>query len=461
MCTGTTARFPVHCLVPLVAQCNQNARTLRYPHFADHRHQGTIKTHLNRSRTTIVKVYAVGGSVRDQLLGLDVRDQDFVVVGSTPEEMERLGFRPVGQDFPVFLHPETREEYALARTERKSGHGYRGFVVHASADVTLEQDLERRDLTINAIARDNEGNIIDPFNGVTDLRDGVLRHVGPAFVEDPVRVLRTARFAARFGFDLADETRALMRQMVAEGEVDHLVAERVWQELAKGLMEARPSRMFEVLRDCGALARVLPEVDALFGVPQPQQYHPEIDTGVHTMLVIDFAAKQNYPLAVRFAALTHDLGKATTPRDQWPAHHGHEHRSVELVQALCRRLRVPGHCAEVARLTAKYHGDIHRAGELRPATMLKLLSAADAFRKPERFEEILQAAESDFRGRPGYESRPYSATTLFQTALRAARSVDAGAIAAGLDDPARVKSAIEAARVVAIKDALSGSNSRD
>ena len=408
-----------------------------------------------------MKVYAVGGSVRDQLLGLDVRDQDFVVVGSTPEEMERLGFKPVGRDFPVFLHPETREEYALARTERKSGPGYRGFVVHASADVTLEQDLERRDLTINAIARDDEGNIIDPFNGVTDLRKGILRHVGPAFVEDPVRVLRTARFAARFGFKVATETRALMRQMVANGEVDHLVAERVWQELAKGLMEASPSLMFEVLRDCNALERVLPEVDALFGVPQPQQHHPEIDTGVHTMLVIDFAAKHEYSLAVRFAALTHDLGKATTPRDQWPAHHGHEQRSVELVKSLCDRLRVPGHCADVARLMARYHGDIHRAAELRPATMLKLLTATDAFRKPERFEEILLAAESDFRGRPGYESRPYPATALFENALQAARSVDAGAIAAGLDDPARVKSEIEAARVVAIKDALSGSNSRN
>ena len=401
-----------------------------------------------------MKVYAVGGSVRDQLLGLDVRDQDYVVVGSTPEEMQRRGFKPVGRDFPVFLHPETREEYALARTERKSGHGYRGFIVHASADVTLEQDLERRDLTINAIARDDEGNIIDPFNGVSDLRKGILRHVGPAFVEDPVRVLRVARFAARFGFELASETRALMRQMVADGEVDHLVAERVWQELAKGLMESRPSRMFDVLRDCDALARVLPEVDALFGVPQPQQYHPEIDTGVHTMLVIDFAAKHEYPLAVRFAALTHDLGKAQTPRSQWPAHHGHEQKSVELVKSLCDRLRVPGHCADVARFTARYHGDIHRAGELRPATILKLFAAADAFRKPERFEEILLAAEADFRGRPGYENKPYSATALFEVALQAARSVDAGAIAAGVDGPARVKSAIETARIAAIRDAL-------
>jgi len=408
-----------------------------------------------------VKVYAVGGSVRDQLLGLDVHDQDYVVVGSTPEEMEQLGFKPVGRDFPVFLHPETREEYALARTERKSGHGYRGFVVHAAPDVTLEQDLERRDLTINAIARDDDGNIIDPFNGVADLRMGILRHVGPAFVEDPVRVLRTARFAARFGFEIANQTRALMQQMVADGEVDHLVAERVWQELAKGLMEDKPSRMFEVLRECDALARILPEVDALFGVPQPQQYHPEIDTGVHTMLVIDFAARQHHSLAVRLAALTHDLGKATTPPEYWPAHHGHEQRSVELVKSLCARLRVPGHCADVARLTARYHGDISRAGELRPATILKLLTATDAFRKPERFGEILQAAESDFRGRPGYETKPYPATGLFETALRAARSVDAGSIASRLDNPARVKSAIEAARVDAIKEALSGFGGRN
>lgn len=407
-----------------------------------------------------MKVYAVGGSVRDQLLGLDVRDQDYVVVGSTPEEMERLGFKPVGRDFPVFLHPETREEYALARTERKSGHGYRGFVVHTAPDVTLEQDLERRDLTINAIARDENGNIIDPFNGVADLRQGVLRHVGPAFREDPVRVLRTARFAARFGFEVATQTRALMQQMVADGEVDHLVAERVWQELSKGLMESKPSRMFEVLRSCDALAIILPEIDALFGVPQPQQTHPEVDTGAHIMLVIDYAAKQQYSLPVRFAALTHDLGKATTPRNQWPAHHGHEQESARLVQSLCARLRVPGHCCDVARLTARYHGEIHRAEELRPATILKLLTATDAFRKPERFGEILQAAESDFRGRPGYETEAYPATGLLETALRAAQSVDAGAIASGLADPASVRSQIDAARVNAIKQALPESSAR-
>ncbi len=401
-----------------------------------------------------MKVYAVGGSVRDQLLGMKVRDQDYVVVGSTPEEMERLGFKPVGRDFPVFLHPETREEYALARTERKSGRGYRGFTINASPDVTLEQDLARRDLTINAIARDKDGRIIDPFDGVTDLRKGILRHVGPAFVEDPVRVLRTARFAARFGFAVAAETRALMQQMAANGEVDHLVAERVWQEISKGLMESKPSRMFEVLRECRALSRVLPELDALYGVPQPEQHHPEIDTGVHVMMVIDYAAKQQYSLAVRFAGLTHDLGKGLTPRELWPSHHGHEQKSVELVESLCKRLRVPGHCRDVARLTAKYHGDIGRAYELRPGTILKLLDAVDAFRKPARFDEILQAAECDFRGRTGYEKAAFPQTGLLRAASEAARNVDAGAIAAGLDDPVRIREQVDAARIAALREAV-------
>ncbi|KPK28890.1 MAG: 2', 3'-cyclic nucleotide 2'-phosphodiesterase [Betaproteobacteria bacterium SG8_40] len=401
-----------------------------------------------------MKVYAVGGSVRDQLLGLEVRDQDYVVVGSTPEEMERLGFKRVGSDFPVFLHPVTREEYALARSERKSGRGYRGFTIKASPDVTLEQDLGRRDLTINAIARDEDGRIIDPFDGTADLRKGILRHVGPAFVEDPVRVLRTARFAARFGFAVAAETCALMRQMAANGEVDHLVAERVWQEISKGLMESKPSRMFEVLRECQALARILPELDALYGVPQPEQYHPEIDTGVHIMMVIDYAAKQQYSLAVRFAALTHDLGKGLTPRELWPSHHGHEQKSVELVESLCKRLRVPGHCRDVARLTARYHGDIGRAYELRPATILKLLDAVDAFRKPGRFDEILQAAECDFRGRSGYEEAAFPQAGLLRQAGVAAREVDAGAIAAGLDDPAKIRAQIDAARIVALGKAV-------
>lgn len=401
-----------------------------------------------------MKVYAVGGSVRDELLGLEVRDHDYVVVGSSPAEMEALGFKPVGRDFPVFLHPETREEYALARTERKSGRGYRGFAVYASPEITLDQDLERRDLTINAIARDAHGNIIDPFNGARDLSAGVLRHVGPAFVEDPVRVLRTARFAARFGFSVAPETRELMRSMVSQGEVDHLVPERVWQEVSRGLMETQPSRMFTVLRDCGALARIFPELDALFGVPQPEEHHPEIDTGAHVMMVIDYAAHKGYALPVRFAALTHDLGKGATPRALWPNHHGHEEKGKQLVASLCDRLRVPVDCRDVAVLTARFHGDIHRAGELRAQTVLKLLTATDALRRPERFENILRATECDFRGRPGYASRPFPELDWMRVASTAARNVDAGAIAAGADTPVRIRQRIDEARIRAIDAAL-------
>jgi tRNA nucleotidyltransferase (CCA-adding enzyme) len=401
-----------------------------------------------------VKVYAVGGSVRDQLLGLEIRDQDYVVVGSTPEEMQRLGFKPVGRDFPVFLHPVTHEQYALARTERKSGHGYRGFTVYASPDVSLEQDLERRDITINAIARDQSGDIIDPFNGRADLGNGILRHVSPAFAEDPVRVLRVARFAARFSFTIAAETRALMQQLVENGETDHLVSERVWQEISTGLMESTPSIMFQVLRDCGALVRILPELDALFGVPQPEELHPEIDTGVHILMAIDYAARRQYSLPVRFAALTHDLGKGVTPPEQWPAHRGHEKIGVELVESLCTRLRVPGDCRDVARLTTRFHGDIHRAEQLRPATLLKILTAADVFRKPERFEEILRASESDFHGRPGFEEKPYPQADWFRTAGRAARRVNAGEIAGGLDEPARIKELVDAARIDAIREAI-------
>lgn len=401
-----------------------------------------------------MKIYAVGGSVRDQLLGLEVRDQDYVVVGSTPGEMQRLGFKPVGKDFPVFLHPKTHEQYALARTERKSGHGYRGFTVHASPDVTLEQDLGRRDLTINAIARDHNGDIIDPFNGCKDLSSGILRHVSPAFAEDPVRVLRVARFAARFGFAIAAETGVLMRQMVTDGETDHLVPERVWQEISTGLMEPTPSTMFQVLRDCGALVRILPELDALFGVPQPEAHHPEIDTGIHILMVVDYAARQQYSLLVRFAALTHDLGKGVTPPELWPTHHGHEQKGVQLVESLCSRLRVPGDCRDVAKLTARFHGDIHRALELRPATILKMLTATDVFRKPERFEDVLRASESDFRGRPGFEDRPFPQADWLRTASRAAREVDAGAIAGNLDDPARIKNQVGAARIGAISDAI-------
>lgn len=401
-----------------------------------------------------MKIYAVGGAVRDRLLGRAVTDQDYVVVGATPEQMTRLGYRPVGRDFPVFLHPDTHEEYALARTERKTARGYRGFEIHAAPDVTLEQDLARRDLTINAIARDQDGTLIDPYGGEADLRAGVLRHVGPAFVEDPVRILRVARFAARFGFSIAPETLALMQEMVRNGEVDHLVPERAWQEIARGLMEQHPSRMFAALRACGALARVLPEIEALFGVPQPPQHHPEVDSGVHVMMVIDYAAGRDYPLAVRFAALTHDLGKGVTPRHLWPKHHGHEHKSVELVEALCERLRVPGECRDLAVLVARYHGDVHRSAELRPATVLRLLGAVDVYRKPDRFEEFLAACASDFHGRDGYADRPYPQAEILRAAAAAARAVDAGSIARAAGKSERIPVEIEAARLDAVTTAL-------
>jgi tRNA nucleotidyltransferase (CCA-adding enzyme) len=402
-----------------------------------------------------VKIYAVGGAVRDRLLGRPVADQDYVVVGATPEQMEQLGYRPVGRDFPVFLHPQTHEEYALARTERKTARGYKGFEIHASPEVSLEQDLARRDLTINAIARDDDGNIIDPHHGVADLKAGILRRVSQAFVEDPVRVLRVARFAARYGFTIAPETLELMREMVRNGEVDHLVPERVWQELSRGLMQDRPSRMLLALRDCGALERILPEVDALFGVPQPAQHHPEVDTGLHILLVVDCAAAQNYPLTVRFAALTHDLGKAATPREHWPKHHGHEHKGVELVKRLCGRLRVPAECRDLAVLAARYHGDVHRAEELRPATVLKLLAAADVYRRPERFEELLAACSCDYHGRSGLETRAYPQADLLRAAAQTARAVDAGIIAQSVDgDPGRIAAAIEAARLEAVSSAL-------
>ena len=394
--------------------------------------------------------------MRDRLLGRPVADQDYVVVGATPEQMEQLGYRPVGRDFPVFLHPQTHEEYALARTERKTARGYKGFEIYAAPEVTLEQDLARRDLTINAIARDDSGSIIDPHHGVADLKAGILRHVSPAFVEDPVRVLRVARFASRFGFTIAPETLELMREMVRNGEVDHLVPERVWQELSRGLMEDKPSRVLLALRDCGALQRILPEVDALFGVPQPAQPHPEVDTGLHILLVVDYAAAQNYPLTVRFAALTHDLGKAATPKEHWPTHHGHEHKSVDLVERLCERLRVPGECRDLAVLAARYHGDVHRAHELRPLTVLKLLSAADVYRKPDRFEELLAACSCDYRGRSGLETRPYPQADLLRAVVAAARAVDAGGIAQRVNgDPGRIRAAIEAARLEAVSRTLS------
>jgi len=398
-----------------------------------------------------MKSYLVGGAVRDELLGLKGQDRDYVVVGETPEAMMAQGFQPVGKDFPVFLHPKTHEEYALARTERKSGPGYKGFQVYAAPEVTLEEDLGRRDLTINAMAMDSEGQLIDPYRGAEDLKAKVLRHVGPAFAEDPVRILRVARFAARFGdFTVAPETVDLMHAMVDNGEVNYLVAERVWQELARGLMEKTPSRMFYVLRDCGALAKILPEVDRLFGVPQPPQHHPEIDTGLHVMMVIDYAAKQDYGLCMRFASLTHDLGKGTTWPEEWPKHHGHENRGVDLLTDLCARLRVPTECHDLARLAARYHGDIHRALQLRPDTIVKLLQATDGFRRPTRFEELLLVCESDIRGRLHRENEPYPQRAYLLGALRAAASVDAAKIAAEQKNPDGIADAIKQARKHAV-----------
>lgn len=402
-----------------------------------------------------MQVYCVGGAVRDELLGLSVQDRDFVVVGSTPTEMEAAGYKPVGKDFPVFLHPNTRDEYALARTERKTAKGYKGFQVHADPDVTLEQDLARRDLTINAIAKDESGHLIDPYSGIQDLKDKVLRHVSPAFSEDPVRILRAARFAARFiDFDVAPATMNLMREMVEKGEVDALVPERVWQEISKGLMEEKPSRMFEVLRACGALKKIMPELDALWGVPQPANHHPEIDTGVHVMMVIDYAASKQYQLPVRFAALMHDLGKGTTPKDLLPRHIGHEQRSVDLLQVLCKRLRVPNDCKELAHIVAKFHGKVHQLEEMRPETLLQFLVETDAIRQPERFGDFLLACECDIRGRKGYETQVFEKADLLLSLLKAASEVDAGAVAKLQDTPDKIKQAVYEARLNALEQAL-------
>ena len=403
-----------------------------------------------------MKSYVVGGAVRDGLLGLPVQDRDHVVVGATPEAMLARGFKPVGKDFPVFLHPDSHEEYALARTERKTAPGYKGFVFHAAPDVTLEADLARRDLTINAIAQDESGALVDPFGGQADLAARVLRHVGPAFAEDPVRVLRVARFAARFpDFHVAEETLALMRLMADNGEVDHLVPERVWQELSRGLMEARPSRMLDVLHACGALAKVLPELERLFGVPQPAEHHPEVDTGAHILRVVDQAAARRFPLPVRFAALLHDLGKGATPHAEWPHHHGHEATGAALAEAVSERLRAPADCRDLAVLAAREHGVIHDAASLRPATVVRLLERVDALRRPERFGQLLEACECDFRGRPGWEDRPWPAGSILRSALVAVQALDAGAIAAATADKAQIAQRVHEARVAALKSAPS------
>lgn len=403
-----------------------------------------------------MQVYLVGGAVRDELLGIAVKDKDFVVVGSTPEEMIAAGFKPVGKDFPVFLHPRTHDEYALARTERKTAKGYKGFVVHASPEVTLEEDLARRDLTINAIAKDSTGKFIDPYNGLADIQSKTLRHVSVAFAEDPVRILRAARLSARFqDFSLAPETNQLMQQMVAAGEVDALVAERVWQELAKGLMEDKPSRMFDVLRACCALKKILPELDKLWGVPQSAQYHPEIDTGVHVMLAIDYAARQNYALAVRFATLMHDLGKGVTPAELLPQHIGHEARGIHLVKDVCKRLRVPNDCKELAQIVSKFHGKLHQVLQMKPSTLLSFIVELDAIRQPERFKDFLRACEADSRGRTGLENHATPAADLMQKVLAAAMNVDAGAVASAYDAPEEIKAAVFEARLDAVKKTLS------
>lgn len=402
-----------------------------------------------------MEIYLVGGYVRDQLLGLETKDRDWVVVGSTPEEMIKLNYRQVGKDFPVFLHPTTNEEYALARTERKTAPGYSGFNFHAAADVTLEEDLIRRDLTINAIALSNDNQLIDPFNGQADLKAKLLRHVSPAFVEDPVRILRVARFAARFadlGFTIAKETQQLMSEMVNSGEVDSLVPERVWQETMRALTEKSPARYFEVLRDCGALSKLFPEIDRLWGVPQPEKHHPEIDTGIHTMMVLTQAAKLSDDPKVRFAALVHDLGKGTTPKYQWPKHIDHESRGVPLVEALCDRYRIPNDYRELAIIVTKYHLHYHRAAELRDNTFLKTLEALDAFRRPDRFELFLLACEADSRGRTGYEEQHFDQPEIYRAVFNAAKTLNAKELVAQGFKGKEIKEELAKKRIQAIKE---------
>ncbi len=399
-----------------------------------------------------MQVYLVGGAVRDELLGLPPTERDWCVVGSTPAELETLGYRPVGKDFPVFLHPDTGEEYALARTERKTAAGYHGFAFNTSPDVSIEDDLKRRDLTINAMARDAHDRLIDPFNGKADIDARLLRHVSAAFVEDPVRVLRIAKFAARFhalGFRVAEETMDLMRHMVANGEVDALVPDRVWKE-TEAALSARSSRVyFETLRECGALARIFPEIDRLFGVPQPERWHPEIDTGLHVMMVLDQAEKLSSSGAVRFAALVHDLGKGTTASHDLPSHPGHEERGKRLIRDLADRLPVPKAWRELATLVAEFHTHCHRALDLRPETLLKVLERADALRRPERFEEFLLACEADARGRLGLEERSYPQANYLRGAAAAAGAIDAAAVAAKAQS-GKIPEAIRKARVTAL-----------
>jgi tRNA nucleotidyltransferase (CCA-adding enzyme) len=400
-----------------------------------------------------VDTYLVGGAVRDRLLGLPGSDRDWVVVGATPALMTAQGFRPVGRDFPVFLHPETHEEYALARTERKHGTGHQGFVFHTGPEVTLEDDLRRRDLTVNAIAETPDGRLIDPYHGRADLESRLLRHVSPAFVEDPLRVLRVARFAARlapFGFTVADETLALMREITASGELATLSPERVWQELQRALETPAPQRFVEVLRDCGALAALLPEVDALFGVPQVAAHHPEIDTGRHLLLTLGLAAREGCPSRIVFALLLHDLGKGVTPADRLPSHPGHEVNGAPLIEAVCDRLKAPKAYRELARLTGRWHLHVHRAAELRPATVLKLMEACDALRRPERFLELLWACEIDLRGRAGREDEAYPQRAQLAAALAAVQAVDHASVDTEGLAGAEIGAAIRRARLAAL-----------
>ena len=407
----------------------------------------------------MMQVYLVGGAVRDAQLGIPHRERDWCVVGATPAELEAQGYRRVGKDFPVFLHPETGEEYALARTERKTGPGYPGFEFNCSPDVTIEEDLGRRDLTINAIARDQDGNLIDPWGGLADIENRILRHVGDAFVEDPVRILRVARFAARFadlGFTIADETLQLMRRMVDDGEVDALVPDRVWKETELALTGRNARVFFETLRSCGALRVLYPEVDALFGVPQPEQWHPEIDTGLHVMMVLDQAEALSPDLEVRFAALVHDLGKGNTPEYRLPSHHGHEKRGCKLIRTLATRLPVPNACRDLGLIVSEFHTHVHRAFELRPKSVLKVLERTDAFRRPERFEQFLCTCEADARGRKGLADRRYAQADFFRQAFAAAASIDAAAIAAG-HESRKIPAAIRRARTAAISEFIAAS----
>jgi tRNA nucleotidyltransferase (CCA-adding enzyme) len=408
-----------------------------------------------------MKIYLVGGYVRDQLLGVKTKDRDWLVVGASAKEMLKQDYRQVGKDFPVFLHPQTNEEYALARTERKTAAGYSGFSFDSSTKVTLEEDLIRRDLTINAIAQSDDGTLIDPFNGQADIKAKILRHVSSAFVEDPVRILRVARFAARFadlGFSIAEETQKLMTEMVNNGEVDSLVSERVWQETQRALAEKTPARYFEILRDCGALKKLFPEIDRLWGVPQPEKHHPEIDTGIHTMMVLTQTVKLSDDTKVRFAALVHDLGKGITPKEQWPKHIEHEIRGVALVEALCDRYRIPNDYRELAVLVTKYHLHYHRAEELRDDTFLKTLESLDAFRRPERFELFLLACEADSRGRTGFEDKQFSQPEIYRTVFNAANKIKAKELVAQGLKGTEIKEELRKQRIQAIKKIRSKEN---